>query len=66
MKLRVSNVIYIFLMIGAMTMLSPDGYSEDTQYQKYSSKDPQIGLTIDFVSGWISNETRSSARVPSG
>ncbi|MFH0876668.1 MAG: hypothetical protein V1863_00405 [Candidatus Omnitrophota bacterium] len=41
-------------------MSSSCGYSDNIKYEKYSSKDPQIDLTMDYISGWLYSESRGS------
>ena len=47
----------ILLTMGAMVvMLNFSGCSENVKYEKYSSKDPALGITVDYISGWKAAE----------
>jgi hypothetical protein len=47
-------------MIGVISMLSFSGCSDTLKYEKYSSKDPEINITMDYISGWLYRETRGA------
>jgi len=56
------NLIFkknISLAIGAFIMLNIFGCS-GVKFNKYISKDSQINLSMDYISGWQYNETRGS------
>jgi len=42
-------------------MFSLQGCSEPIRYEKYSSRDAEINLSMDYISGWLYSESRGSA-----
>lgn len=47
------------LITGAIIMVNLFGFS-DEKFEKYSSKDPLINISMDYISGWQYDETRGS------
>lgn len=54
------GIIVLFLVIGVILMFSYYSWSGGLKYEKYSSKDPELGITMDYISGWRYNEHRGS------
>ena len=51
----------IFLTLGAMCMLICSSCGKlGFKYEKYSSKDPDLGIAMDYLSGWHFAEQRGS------
>ena len=50
----------IILMIGVISMFSFCGCSDGFKYEKYSSKDPELNITMDYISDWHYSEQRGS------
>lgn len=57
MKLKLKR--YFCLITGAIIMTNLFGYG-DEKFEKYSSKDPLINISMDYISGWQYDETRGS------
>lgn len=51
---------YLCLIAGVILMVNLFGCS-GVKFEKYTSKDPLINITIDYISGWQCNETRGSS-----
>ena len=61
--LQVCRVIGIFILLtGVMMMGSGRGYPESQKiaYERYESKDPQIGIATEQIAGWTASESRGS------
>jgi len=54
------KIIHAYIIIGAISMFNLFGCSSDVKYEKYSSKDPEINISMDYVSGWLYSEHRGS------
>lgn len=54
------KILRIIFMIGVIYMSSFYGCSGVFKYEKYSSKDPEIAIAMDYVSGWLYSESRGS------
>jgi hypothetical protein len=52
--------IYAYTIIGAIAMFNLFGCSSNVKYEKYSSKDPEINIAMDYISGWLYSEHRGS------
>lgn len=52
--------IYSYIIIGAIAMFNLFGCSSNVKYEKYSSKDPEINISMDYISGWLYSEHRGS------
>ena len=52
--------IYAYIIIGAIAMFNLFGCSSNVKYEKYSSKDPEINIAMDYISGWLYSEHRGS------
>lgn len=52
--------VSIFLLLGAAYMVTCNGCSDAGKYKKYSSADPELNITMDYISGWQYRETRGS------
>jgi hypothetical protein len=50
----------IILAIGVISMVGSYGCSKVVKYERYSSKDAQINLAMDYVSGWAYSESRGA------
>lgn len=50
------NRFYIFLLSGVICMLNSCSYVDGFKYARYSGKDPELNLTVDYISNWISRE----------
>lgn len=61
MTKRASGLI-LFLTMGAICMSNGPGYAEDFEYAQYSSKDPALGIVIDYISGWSYGEHKGDGR----
>lgn len=48
----------LLLIIGVIFMFYSYGCGENLKYERYSSKDPEIGVEADHVSGWLFSEMR--------
>ena len=59
MKLMLKKV-FVYLLIGVIYMFSYYGCSSGLKYERYSSKDSKINITLDYVSGWLYSEHRGS------
>lgn len=60
MRFIIIGIIFLFLMIGVMVMVGYYGLAGGLKYEKYSSKDPELGITMDYISGWRHSEHRGS------
>ena len=49
-----------YIIIGAISMFNLFGCSSNVKYEKYSSKDPEINIAMDYISGWLYSEHRGS------
>jgi hypothetical protein len=54
------KMLFTYLIIGVISMLSGQGCSSGLKYEHYSSKDPAINITMDYISGWLYSEHRGS------
>ena len=54
------RTIIIFLLIVVCGALIYHSYSRNFIYHKYSSKDPELSITMDYVAGWHYSEYRAS------
>lgn len=52
--------VSIFLLLGVAYMVTCNGCSGAVKYKKYSSTDPELNITMDYISGWHYRETRGS------
>lgn len=52
--------IYAYIIIGAIAMFNLFGCSSNVKYEKYSSKDSEINIAMDYISGWLYSEHRGS------
>ncbi|MDD4879340.1 MAG: hypothetical protein PHR22_02655 [Candidatus Omnitrophica bacterium] len=52
--------IFVFLLLGVAYMVTCSGCSGAGKYKKYSSKDPELNITMDYIPGWESSETRGA------
>jgi hypothetical protein len=52
--------ILVFLLLGATYMVTCNGCSGAGRYKKYSSADPRLNITMDYISGWEGKETRGA------
>jgi hypothetical protein len=52
--------VSIFLLLGVAYMVTCNGCSGAGKYKKYSSADPELNITMDYISGWQYRETRGS------
>ena len=50
----------VYIIIGAIAMFNLFGCSSNVKYEKYSSKDPEINIAMDYISGWLYSEHRGS------
>ena len=54
------NKILVYLLIGVIYMFNGYGCSAGVEYEIYSSKDSEINITINYISGWSYREDRGS------
>lgn len=54
------KIIHAYIIIGAIAMFNLFGCSSDMKYEKYSSKDPEINISMDYIPGWLYSEHRGS------
>jgi hypothetical protein len=54
------NPIFLLLTAGVFLMLNSYGFSENIQYEKYTSPDHRINLSLDYVLGWGHAEQRGA------
>jgi hypothetical protein len=54
------NLAQIILAIGVISMVGSLGCSKAVKYERYSSKDTEINLVMDYVSGWLFSESRGA------
>ena len=47
--------------IAGVCMVTLSGCASRFDYERYSSKDPQLGLSMDYVKGWFYKEHRGAA-----
>lgn len=52
--------VSVFLLLGVGYMVTCNGCSGTEKYKKYSSADPELNMTMDYISGWQFSETRGS------
>jgi hypothetical protein len=52
--------VYAYIMIGVIAMFNLSGCSSNVKYEKYSSKDSEINIVMDYISGWLYSEHRGS------
>lgn len=62
MKLSLKIILVILLIVGGIFMLNRYGSFNSLKYEKYSSKDQELNITMDYISGWSYKENRG----PSG
>lgn len=58
--MRFIIIIVIFLVIGVIFMLGYYSWSGGLRYDRYSSKDPELNIKMDYISGWSYSESRGS------
>lgn len=46
------NPVLVSIIMGVTFMVSACGYSRSLDYKKFSSNNPQLGCTLDYISGW--------------
>ena len=49
---------WLIVIAGVFLMMNVCGCSDGFKYSRYSSKDPELNLTIDYISGWHCIEHR--------
>lgn len=54
------NKFFVCLLLGVISMLNLFGCFSNLKYEKYSSKDPELNITMDYISGWLFSEHRGS------
>ena len=54
------TLLKTILLIGVVSMFCFCGCQPIIQYEKYSSKDPQLNITMDYISDWRYVESRGS------
>jgi len=54
------KIIHAYIIIGAISMFNLFGCSSDMKYEKYSSKDSEINISMDYIPGWLYSEHRGS------
>ncbi len=57
---KMSVRISIFLLLGAIYMITLNGCSGAGRFKKYSSEAPDLNITMDYISGWEGRETRGT------
>jgi hypothetical protein len=50
----------VILAIGVISMAGSFGCSKALKYERYTSKDAQISMAMDYVSGWAYSESRGA------
>jgi hypothetical protein len=53
---------FLFFLTGVMIMLNGYGCAGESQYTSYSGKDPALNLSVDCISGWVSQEHKDAER----
>ncbi|MCX5708023.1 MAG: hypothetical protein NTY14_03465 [Candidatus Omnitrophica bacterium] len=56
------NLAQIILAIGVISMVGSYGCSKVVKYERYSSKDIEINMAMDYISGWLFSETRGAEK----
>lgn len=54
---------WLAIIAGVFIMMNICGCSDGFKYSRYSSKDPELNLTIDYISGWRYIEHRGENNV---
>lgn len=54
---------WLIVIAGVFLMMNVCGCSDGFKYSRYSSKDPELNLTIDYISGWHCIEHRGENNV---
>ncbi len=57
---RTAAGISFLLLLGVAYMVTCNGCSGSAKYDKYSSTDPELNMTMDYIPGWQYRETRGS------
>jgi len=55
MKNIIKN-IYLFSILGVIFMLNSYGCADHFKYAKFSGKEPELNITIDYISSWLHRE----------
>jgi hypothetical protein len=50
----------IFFVIGVISMVTFYGCSGNLKYEKYSGKDAELNVAMDYISGWMFSESRGA------
>jgi|WetSurMetagenome_2_1015567.scaffolds.fasta_scaffold410003_2 hypothetical protein len=53
----IENSLFV---IGVISMVTFYGCSGNLKYEKYSSKDTELNVTMDYISGWMFSESRGA------
>jgi len=53
-------MLNLILLTGGIYMFSCCGCSDGSKYEKYSSKDQELNINMDYISGWRYSEHRGS------
>jgi hypothetical protein len=51
---------FVLLLIGVVYMFNSYGCAQQVKYEKYTSKDPEINISVDYISGWLYSEQRGA------
>ncbi|MFA6216447.1 MAG: hypothetical protein WDL87_02185 [Candidatus Omnitrophota bacterium] len=54
------GMLKIVLVIGVISMVTFYGCSGNMKYERYSSKDTELNVTMDYISGWMFSESRGA------
>lgn len=54
------KIILVILLLGVMFMVNRYGRFVGLKFEKYSSRDPELNITMDYILGWNYTEHRGS------
>jgi len=60
MRMYLKIIVVTMIATGGIFMANPYGSCDDSKYNEYSSEDPELNITMDYISGWLFKEHRGS------
>lgn len=60
MIFNLRKCFFSFLLLGVICMINNYGYAEDFKYEEYSSKNPELNFTLDYILGGLHSEQAGS------
>ena len=60
MKQFLKIIVVTMIATGGIFMANQNGSSNESMYKEYSSEDPELNITMDYISDWRYQEHRGS------